>query len=134
MRMSEQVSATHGPVEDEHIKRQDRTELQEHGEEWPDRAESDDGPDEGSWAPEGRFASTPDGPDFQAIELRSELARHLDRTTFPATREQLLRALLDRQAEQPVLDLVSSLPPRTTVDSVGELIRAAGLPVEERSA
>jgi len=134
MRMSEQVSATHGPVEDEHIKRQDRTELQEHGEEWPDRAESDEGSDEGSWAPEGRFASTPDGPDFQAIELRSELARHLDRTTFPATREQLLRALLDRQAEQPVLDLVSSLPPRTTVDSVGELIRAAGLPVEERSA
>ena len=102
--MSEQVSATHGPVEDEHIKRQDRTELQEHGEEWPDRAESDEGSDEGSWAPEARFASTPDGPDFQAIELRSELARHLDRTTFPATREQLLRALLDRQAEQPLLD------------------------------
>jgi len=132
--MSEQVSATHGPVEDEHIKRQDRTELQEHGEEWPDREESDEGSDEGSWAPEARFASTPDGPDFQAIELRSELARHLDRTTFPATREQLLRALLDRQAEQPLLDLVSSLPPRTTVESVGELIRAAGVPVEGRRA
>src|SRR5580704_5439932 len=100
--MSEQVSATHGPAEDDHIKRQDRTELQEHGEEWPDPEESDEWPGGGSWAPEARFADTPDGPDFQAIELHSELARHLDRTTFPATREQLIRTLMDRQAEQPV--------------------------------
>jgi len=132
--MSEQVSAKHGPAEDDHIKRQDRTELQEHGQEWPDPAESDEWPDEASWAPEARFASTPDGPDFQAIEQRSELARHLDRTTFPARREQLLRTLMARQAEQPVLDLVSALPPRATVDNVGELIRAVGLPVEERRA
>jgi hypothetical protein len=132
--MSEQVSATHGPAEDDQIKRQDRTELQEHGEEWPDPEESDEWPDQGSWAPEARFADTPDGPDFQAIELRSELARHLDRTTFPARREQLIRTLMDRQAEQPVLDLVSALPPRTTVDGIGELIRAVGLPVEEREA
>ncbi len=132
--MSEQVSATHGPAEDDQIKRQDRTELQEHGEEWPDLEESDEFPDQGSWAPEARFAGAPDGPDFQAIELRSELARHLDRTTFPATREQLMRTLMERQAEQPVLDLVTALPPRTTVDDVGELIRAVGLPVEERGA
>jgi hypothetical protein len=132
--MSEQVSATHGPAEDDHIKRQDRTELQEHGEEWPDLDEADEWPDQGSWAPEARFAGPPDGPDFRAIELRSELARHLGRTTFPATREQLLRTLTERNAEQPVLDLVSALPPGTTVANVGELIRAVGLPVEEPRA
>ena len=132
--MSEQVSATHGPAEDDLIKRQDRSDILGHGEEWPDPQESGEWPDQGIWAPEARFASTPDGPDFQAIELRSELARHLDRATFPATREQLLRTLIDRQAEPAVLELAAALPPRTTVDSVGALIRAIGLPVEERRA
>jgi Protein of unknown function (DUF2795) len=130
--MSEQFSGTHGPAEDDHIKRQDRSDILGHGEEWPDPEDSDVWPDQGIWAPEARFASTPEGPDFQAIELRSELARHLDRTTFPAAREQLLRTLMDHQAEQPVLDLVSALPARGVIDSVGELIRAVGLPVEER--
>jgi hypothetical protein len=132
--MSEQFSGTHGPAEDDLIKRQDRSDILDHGEEWPDPEESDVWPDQGVWAPEARFAGTPDGPDFQAIELRSELARHLDRTTFPATREQLLRSLADRQADQPVLDLVSGLQPRTSVENIGELIRAVGLPVEERTA
>jgi hypothetical protein len=132
--MSEQVSATHGPAEDDLIKRQDRSEIQEHGEEWPDRQDSDEWPDPGTWAPEARFAGSPDGPDFRAIELRSELARHLDRATFPATREQLLRTLTERQAEQPLLDLVSALAPRATVANVGALIRKVGLPVDERRA
>ena len=132
--MSQQVSATNGPAEDDLIKRQDRSEILGHGQEWPDPEDSDQWPDQGIWAAEARFAGTADGPDFQVIELRSELARHLYRTTFPATREQLVRTLMDRQAEQPVLDLVSALPPRTTVDSVGELTRAVGLPVEERRA
>jgi hypothetical protein len=131
--MSEQVSATHGPAEDDLIKRQDHYDLREHGDEWPDPEESDEWPFGGIWAPEARFASSPAGPDFQAIELRSELARHLDRTSFPATREQLLRTLTARQAEQPVQYLVAALPPRATLGSVGELIRAVGLPVEERA-
>jgi hypothetical protein len=129
--MSEQVSGTHGPAEDDHIKRQDRAEIQEHGEEWPDLEESDEWPEEGSWAPEARFANSPDGPDFRGIELRSELARHLGRTTFPATREQLLHTLTERRAEPPLLELVAALPPRTTVANVGELIRAVGLPEPE---
>src|SRR5712691_13073749 len=46
-----------------------------------------------TWAPEGRFAGTPPGEDWEAIELRSDLARHLDRTAFPATRAYLLETL-----------------------------------------
>lgn len=134
MPMSEQVSAKHGPAEDDLIKRQDRSDILDHGEEWPDPEESDVWPDTGVWAPEARFAGALEGPDFQAIELRSELARHLNRATFPATREQLLRSLMDRQAEQPVLDLVSALRPRTSIENIGELIRAVGLPMEERTA
>lgn len=129
--MSEQVSAKHGPAEDDHIKRQDRTEIQQHGEEWPDLQDVDVWPDDGIWAPETRLAGNPEGPDFRAIELRSELARHLDRTTFPATREQLTRVLTERQAEPRFLGLVAALRPGTTVNNVGELSRAIGLPVAE---
>lgn len=130
--MSEQASAKHGPVEDEHIKRQDLTEIQEHGEEWPDLEDADEWPDDGIWAPEGRLPA--DGADYRAIELRSELARYLGRATFPATREELLAVLTDRQAEAALLDLVSALPPSTRIANVGELIRALGLPVHERRA
>ncbi len=131
--MSEQVSGTHGPREDDAIKRQDRSELQAHGDEWPDPESSGEDEPVATWAPEGRFAGTPHGEDWQAIELRSDLARHLDRTAFPATRAHLLEALTARQAEQRLLDLVSSLPDATFA-SLGELIRALGLPMEERPA
>jgi hypothetical protein len=129
--MSEQVSGTHGPAEDDAIKRQDRSELQEHGDEWP---EPESPGEDATWAPEGRFAGTPPGEDWQAIELRSDLARHLDRRAFPVTRAGLLETLAARQAEQRLLDLVSSLPDGATFASLGELLRALGLPVEERPA
>jgi len=132
MPMSEQVSGTHGPAEDDAIKRQDRSELQAHGDEWPDPESDEDEPD-ATWAATGRFAGTPE-EDFQTIELRSDLARHLDRAAFPATRDHLLETLEAHQAEQRLLDVVSSLPGGATYASLGELLRALGLPIEERPA
>ncbi len=132
--MSEQVSGTHGPRENDAIKRQDRSELQAHGEEWPEPESSGEGEPEATWAPEGRFAGALPGEDWKAIELRSDLARHLDRTAFPATRAHLLEILVVHQAEQRLLDLVSSLPEGATFASLGELLRALGLPMEERPA
>jgi Protein of unknown function (DUF2795) len=130
--MSEQASGTHGPREDDAIKRQDRSELQAHGDQWPEPDSDDDDQQDTAWAPEGRFAGTVPGEDWAAIDLRSDLARHLDRTTFPATKEQLLQTLADHQADQPLLDRVSSLPDGTTVHSLAELLPALGLPIEER--
>ena len=128
--MSEQISGTHGPAEDDAIKRQDRSELRAYAGEWPG-PENDDNPG-ATWAETGRFAQTPGGEDWVAIELRSDLARHLDRTSFPASRAQLLETLTARQAEQRLLDTVSSLPAGSSFASLGELVRAMGLPVEER--
>jgi hypothetical protein len=132
--MSEQASGTHGPREDDAIKRQDRSELQTHGDQWPEPDSDDDDQPDTAWAPEGRFAGTVPGEDWAAIDLRSDLARHLDRTTFPATKEQLLQTLADHQADQPLLDRVSALPEGTTVSSLAELLPALGLPFEERPA
>ena len=131
--MSEQISGTHGPREDDAIKRQDRSELRAHGEEWPEPESVDEDDQEATWAPEGRFAATPE-ENWEVIELRSDLARHLDRTAFPATRAHLLETLSAHQAEQRLLDLVSSLPDGATFASLGELLRALGLPIEHRPA
>jgi Protein of unknown function (DUF2795) len=126
--MSEQISGTHSPAEDDAIKRQDREELQAHGDKYPD---AEDGDTDATWAEEGRFAGTPE-EDWRTIDARSDLARHLDRTAYPATRDQLLATLTDQGADQSLLDLVSTLPDQARPASLGELLRALGLPVEQR--
>jgi hypothetical protein len=82
--------------------------------------------------PQGRPGGTPPGEDWETIELRSDLARHLDRTAFPATRAHLLETLAAHQAEQRLLDLVSSLPDSASFATMGELLRALGFPIEQR--
>ena len=129
--MSEQASGTHGPAEDDAIKHQDDTELQAHGERWPESEAAAEGGAEATWAPESRFAGTPPGEERQALELRSDLARHLDRAAFPATQAQLAETLAAHQAEQRLLDLVSSLPESAMFASLHKLLQALGLPVEE---
>jgi hypothetical protein len=134
--MSEQVSGTHGPREDDALKREVRSELQANratrAEEWLEPEPPGEDEPEATWALEGRPGGTPPGEDWETIELRSDLARHLDRTAFPASRAHLLETLAAHQAEQRLLDLVSSLPESATFASLGELLRALGLPIEQR--
>jgi hypothetical protein len=130
--VSEQVSGTHGPAEDDAIKRQDRSELEAHGEEWPEPESAGDDDSDTTWASQGRFAGTPGFQDWEAIELRSDLARHLDRAVFPATRARLLETLTTHAADQRLLDLVSSLPGRPRFASLADVLRALGLPIESR--
>jgi hypothetical protein len=134
--MSEQVGGTHGPRDDEALKREVRSELQANratrAEEWLEPEPPGEDEPEATWAPEGRPGGTPPGEDWETIELRSDLARHLDRTAFPATRSHLLENLAAHQAEQRLLDLVSSLPDGTVLANLGELFRVLGLPMEQR--
>lgn len=130
--MSEQISGTHGPAEDDAIKRQDRQELQEHGDEWPDEDAPDEGEPDAVWAEEGRFAGEPPGEDWLGIELRTELARHLYRASFPVTRARLLDTLTVEGADQRLLDRVSALPIHARYASLRGLVRALGLPDEHR--
>jgi len=134
--MSEQASGTHGPREDDALKREVRSELQANratrAEEWLEPEPPGEDEPEATWALAGRPGATPPGEDWQDIELRSDLARHLDRTAFPATRAHLLATLAAHQAEQRLLDLVSSLPDGATFANLGEVLRALGLPIEHR--
>jgi hypothetical protein len=134
--MSEQTGGTHGPREDDALKREVRSELQAHratrAEEWLEPEPPGEDEPEATWAPAGRPGGTPPGESWETIELRSDLARHLDRTAFPATRARLLEILAAHQAEQRLLDLVSPLPEDATFANLGELLHALGIPVEER--
>lgn len=132
--MSEQGSGTHGPVRDDAIKRQDEAEARDYVEEWPEpETEPDDETEqEATWAPTARLADSPTPEDWEAVELRSDLARHLDRTVWPATRERLLEILTERNAGDRLLELLTSLPGRQRYASLLELTRALGLPEERR--
>ena len=132
--MSEQASGTHGPVRDEAIKRQDQAEAREYAEEWPNPEEEPDGETEREaiWAPAARLAESPVPEDWQAVELRSDLARHLDRTDWPVTRDQLLQILAERNAGDRLLEVAAALPHGQRYHSLGELARALGLEPEQR--
>jgi hypothetical protein len=132
--VSEQGSGTHGPVRDDAIKRQDEAEARDYVEEWPqpDTEPDDETEQEATWAPAARLADSPTPEDWEAVELRSDLARHLDRTVWPATRESLLEILTERNAGDRLLERLTSLPEGQRYASLLDLTRALGLPEEHR--
>jgi len=136
--MTEQESGTHGARQDDALKREVHSELQAkratRAEEWLEPEPPGEDEPEAEWAPAGRPGGTPPGEDWDTIELRSALAAHLERAAFPAGRQKLIDTLTAHQAEQRLLDLVSSLPEDATFANFGELARALGLPVEHRPA
>jgi hypothetical protein len=134
--MSEQESATHGRPEDDALKREFRSELERRrstrGEDWREPDMPDEDEPDADRALTGSAGARLGAEDWDAVELRSDLARHLDRTAFPGTRAHLLKILEAHHAEQRLQDLVATLPGRPRYASLAELLTALGLPVEER--
>jgi hypothetical protein len=132
--VSEQASGTHGPLRDEAIKRQDEAEAQEYAGEWPgpDEEPEDETEREATWAPAARLAESPVPEDWEAVELRSDLARHLDRSDWPVTAGRLREILTERNAGDRLLELTASLPAGQRYQSLHDLVRALGLEPEER--
>ena len=133
--MSEQGSGTHGPLHDEAIKRQDQAEARAYTGGWPEPDQEPDDETERAaiWAPAARLAESPAPQDWEAIELRADLARHLDRTAWPVTRKRLLEILTQRSAGDRLLELAASLPQGHRYHSLRELAQALGLEPEQRS-
>lgn len=134
--MSEQESGKFGPREDDALKKEVRGDLQAgratRAEEWREPEPPGEDQPEATWAPAGRPGGTPPGEDWEMVELRSALARRLDRHAFPATREHLIGTLESHQAEDRLLDLASRLPEGVSYANFHEVLQALGLPVEER--
>jgi hypothetical protein len=126
-------SGTHGPQRDDALRRQTADELRAgrvtRAEEWRDpEPPADDEPDV-TWALSGRLA-----PDADTIALRSDLARNLDRGSFPATGANLADELSARQAPQRLIDLVNRLPQDQKFDDLTSVLHALGLGVSAEDA
>lgn len=130
-----QAGGTHGPHADDELKREVRSELRAgratRGAEWQEPEPPGEDQPEATWALAGR-PSPAGGPDADLLELRSDLARNLDRAAFPAGRRQLLAALAGHHAPRSLSDLVGRLPRHVTFRNVGDVARALGLPAETR--
>ncbi|MFF8842260.1 DUF2795 domain-containing protein [Streptomyces sp. NPDC015127] len=61
-----------------------------------------------------------------ADALRLEIARHLDRTVFPADRAAVVRALEENHAPDPVVAQARKLPEDGTYHNADEIVRALG--------
>ncbi|MEI4270245.1 DUF2795 domain-containing protein [Klenkia sp. LSe6-5] len=69
---------------------------------------------------------TPVGIDAATVQLRTELARWLDRADFPSTGADLVEAARDHRAPDAVADELARLPAGESYRTVGEVVRALG--------
>lgn len=128
-----QAGGQHGPRKDDALKRETRSEIQANRgvrtEEWREPEPPGEDQPDATWAPGDPAAGA-----TNAIQLRSDLARYLDRFAFPADRDRLLGTLTAHAAPQQLLDLAGSLPGGVTFARLSEVLAALGLaPEAERS-
>jgi hypothetical protein len=131
--MSER-SSLHGPRQDDALKRETRGEVQANratrSEEWREPEPPGEDQPDATWALVGKQGSAPAAVDQDAVETRSDLARHLERGMFPAQRADLIRTLEAHHAPQSLIDLAATLPEDTTFANLHEVLTALGLPTE----
>lgn len=95
--------------------------LEPSGEDQPDVDLGADGP---------VIGGTPAGMDGRDVEGRAELAGYLGAEVYPAVREQLIGAAMDRYAPDRVVDELRRLPSGRVFHTVSEVWEALGGHVE----
>jgi Protein of unknown function (DUF2795) len=126
----------HGPRIDEELARE--TEALERGSPVEPRVEefreqepsADDEPETDARLMGGRSAGS---MDLDELEARSELARSISPSVFPADRDALLDSAIRNHATQPVLDRLARLPAGRTFENPEAVWRALGGGIERRN-
>ena len=129
----ERGSDKHAPRLDENLKVDTRSLVQGAPvESRADEAREQEGPGDDDPVPDARLSGERglDVDDrmltYEEIEARSELARHLETSVFPADRELLLESARRTQAPPRVLDQLSRLPEDTTFTHTQAVWEALG--------
>ncbi|MEU4576923.1 DUF2795 domain-containing protein [Nonomuraea sp. ATR24] len=133
----ERGSSKHGPRIDEHQKQETEGLVRgggtSHAEEWKE-PEPMPAPGEEesvrSYAP-GREPGTAEGITAEGVDVRSDLAKWLSDTDFPAKKGDLLRHAREMDAPDKVTEMLHALPERRFAN-IAEVARALGLGVEKR--
>lgn len=104
-----------------------------HAVEWKSAEPSGEDQPDVDMVPDGTLSGgTPIGMDESDVEGRSELARHLRPSLFPAVRELLLDHVIESDAPQRIVDMVRGLPAGREFVNVAEAWQALGGHVESR--
>jgi hypothetical protein len=130
--MTERGSDKHNPRVDEEFVRE--TEAMERGAPVPSRSQEfreiegagddEDSPDARLSGDRGLVPEEALDPD--ELEARSEIARHLEPSIFPADRETLLSSARDNSAPNSVLERLRRLPEETVFENVQGVWTALG--------
>ncbi len=127
-------SSKHGPRLDEEMEEEDQTILRSgqppHTEEWRETEPFDSGPLE-TELPGNEEPAAPRGMTPADVERRADIARWLPRHKFPVDRDTLLAFLRHEGAPDDVVDAIASLAARRNFATIGEVVRALGIPYEE---
>jgi hypothetical protein len=104
-----------------------------HAEEWADPEPSGEDQPDVDRAPDGELmGGVPEGMTPDEVTLRAEIAAVLERSAFPAGKDQLLEKAVERYAPPRVLDELKRLPADQTFGTIGEMWVALGHGHEEQ--
>jgi len=128
--MTERDSTKHSPRLDDALKKEigsltRGSPAESRKEEWREQEGAADGEREPSSRTADPAALGPDGP-----SARTELSRHLGRSSFPGDRDRLVAEAERADAPEPVLRALRELPEGTTFATVYDVWEALGGEVE----
>jgi hypothetical protein len=125
-------NSQHGPRVDDQLKRETEavthTAQPDHLEEWRQTEPFDEGP---LSEPAGYVPGAPAGMTEADVEQRADIAIWLEPGKLPAARDALLEQLRETGAPDEVVAAVSRLPAGQQFRTIGEIVRAIGIPTEE---
>ncbi len=131
----ERGSDKHSPLRDDTLKHETdgvvHAGRSTHAEEWKQAEPSGEDQPDADLSPDATLVGgTPAGMSPDDVEGRTELASYLGREVYPAVREQLIGAAIDRHAPDRVVDLVRELPSGRAFTNINDVWTALGGHVE----
>lgn len=129
-------SDKHSPLVDEALKHETegmvRAGRDTHAEEWKTAEPSGEDQPDADRAPDATLiGGTPDGMTPDDVEGRAEVASYLGKGIYPAVREQLIGAAMDRNAPDRVVSLIKRLPSGREFANINDVWTALGGGVEQ---
>lgn len=130
-------SDKHGSLQDDYLKQEteglERAERENRAEEWRQQQAPGEDEPEVDRVPDGMYTGgAPAGMEPGDVEGRSEIARFLGTSSFPAVREMLIDDVMKSNAPQHVIDAVKNLPAGREFRNVQEVWETLGGGVERR--
>ncbi|WP_433887911.1 DUF2795 domain-containing protein [Streptomyces sp. CA-111067] len=134
--MTDQGSNKAGFARDDELKRETRAELAANGavpvQESPAPEPLGEDQPVAEWSRPAVQGSAPAGMTPGDVFVRAELARHLERSIFPARRDTVLDTLRRHQAPDGLLDRAAALPSDVEYPNVQAVVKGLGFGVENR--